>query len=169
MRDLYKGSVLLLLAFIASLVTLSAEDRHWKLPFAKYYVDPDSYLHPNSDVAAIQAQLFAGLDPTVNAAPTATGKSKTKTRALASVCFKGNIARDKSSDLFHGAAYVSIKETDDTFIEVNETDFLIKNAFAIQSASIVSALPAPMQNRLDSALESGRCATLDLYLSKISN
>jgi len=159
MRDIHKGVILLIMAVLASIASLSVEDRHWKMPFITF----DS--PQNDDVAKLQAQLLAGLDPTQNTAPTAAGNPA---KLPPVVCLKGKIARDSSADLYHNAIYVSVKDVSDTYIELSDNQILLlKSAFETQSASVISALPVDVKQRLNQAVSVGGCGQIDLYLSKI--
>jgi len=159
MKDIHKGVILLIMAVLASIASLSVEDRHWKMPFITFESQS------NDDVAHLQAQLLAGLDPTENSAPTAAGDSAKLTPV---VCLKGKIARDSSADLYHDATYVSVKNVSDTYIELSDNQILLlKSAFETQSASVISALPFSVEQRLDQAISAGGCGQIDLYLSKI--
>lgn len=161
MKDIHKGVILLLMAVVASVVSLSVDDRHWKMPFVKFDSDP------HSDVSQLQAQLLAGLDPTENAAPTAAG---TTTKSDNIPCFAGKIARDKNSDTFHDALYLSIKKSSETYIELiqNQT-YLLKSAFETQSASVIASLPAKVEQQMAQISSIESCKQLDIYLSKINN
>jgi len=159
MRDIHKGVILLIMAVLASIASLSVEDRHWKMPFITFESQR------NDDVAQLQAQLLAGLDPTQNAAPTAAGNPA---KLPPVVCLQGKIARDSSADLYNNATYVSVKDASNTYIELSDNQILLlKSAFETQSASVISALPVSAEQRLDQAISAGGCGQIDLYLSKI--
>ncbi|NQZ31808.1 MAG: hypothetical protein HRU06_11065 [Oceanospirillaceae bacterium] len=161
MRDIHKGVILLFLAVLASIVSLSVDDRHWEMPFMTFDSDP------HSDVADLQAQLLAGLDPTENAAPTAAGVTA---KAVNTPCFAGKIARDNSTDEFHNALYLAIKQSNDTYIEVIQSQtYLIKGAFETQSASIIESFPSAVEQKIGQISNITSCKQLDVYLSKINN
>ena len=173
MRDIHKGAIFLILALLASVVTLSMDDRRWEMAFINWEEKQDL------DVQNIQSQLLAGIDPTLNAEATAAGSaSNTQQRAVASnpsskknsFCFSGKIARDLSSDQFHEMPYISIKEHQDTFISIdNNFALLIKSAYEVQSASLIQSLPSSAAQLMQSAMENGRCIELDLHLAKIKS
>jgi len=159
MRDTHKGVIFLFLALLASIAAIYEDPRHWEMPFINFTTSPQD------DVALLQAQLLAGLDPTENAAPTAAG-NPVKTPPVQ--CLEGKVARDKSTDLYHDAQYVSIKELGNTYIELANRDVrLLKSAFETQSASIIDSLPVKVEQFLDQAMVKGKCGKIDLYLSKI--
>jgi len=157
MKDVYKGITLLLLAGVASAISLSVDDRHWNMPFVKF----DSATE-NTEISGIQTQILAGLDPSTITQPTAAGKG-----ALPS-CFQGKIARDKSTDLFSGVGYLSVKAFDEMYIEVKGKDiYLLRGAFETQSASVIAQLPDDVMQRIEAAASDMKCAKVDMYLAKI--
>lgn len=160
MKDLHKGVILLLLACLVSIITFFIEDRHWEMAFIRFN-QPD----PNQDVADIQAQLLAGIDPTLIAEPTAAGPTNQVKHAP---CFNGKISRDSQADSFHDQPYISIKENQATYIIIaNDQAFLRKSPYEMQSASIIPIMPATALSLMHSAVQAGRCASLDLHLAKI--
>ncbi|EPJ54957.1 MAG: hypothetical protein OFPI_04910 [Osedax symbiont Rs2] len=157
MKDVYKGITLLLLAAVAGVLSLSVEDRHWNMPFVKFDAPTQS-----QEISGIQSQILAGLDPSTITQPTAAGKTGLPN------CFQGKIARDKSTDLFSGAGYLSVKAFDEMFIEVKgENAYLLRGAFETQSASIIEQLPEDILQRMLSADSDLQCAKIDMYLAKI--
>ncbi|MCJ8338233.1 MAG: hypothetical protein MJK10_07145 [Pseudomonadales bacterium] len=157
MKDVYKGITLLLLAGVASVISLSVEDRHWNMPFVKFDATPES-----TEIRGIQAQILAGLDPSTITQPTAAGKAALPT------CYQGKIARDKSTDLFSGVGYLSVKEFDQMYIQVKGVDtYLLRGAFETQSASVIEQLPANVLQRIEQAGKGRKCAKIDMYLAKI--
>ncbi len=173
MRDIHKGAIFLILALLASVVTLSMDDRRWEMAFINWEEKQDL------DVQNIQSQLLAGLDPTLNAEATAAGNPSNTQQAVISnsasakknsYCFSGKIARDLSSDQFHEMPYVSVKENQDTFINIdNDFALLIKSAYEMQSASLIQSLPTNVAQLMQSAMANGRCIELDLHLAKIKS
>ncbi len=179
MRDIHKGVIFLILALLASVVTLTMEDRRWEMAFINWDKKQDQ------DVLDIQAQLFAGIDPTLNAQPTAAGNAinpeidnpisiddvnlaPVAISKKGSYCFSGKIARDLNTDPFHDLPYTSIKNNRDTFINIdNNLAFLLKSAYEVQSASLISVLPVNAQQLMQSAIDGGHCIDLDLHLAKI--
>lgn len=153
MKDVYKGVALLLLAAVASIITLSIEDHGWQITAVKFESDPD--------VESLQSQILAGFDPTETQQPTAAGNR------VVPQCFQGLIERDNNSDLFNGEKYVSVKKMEDMYIEVR-SEYLLRDAFQTQSASIVKQVPSEVLERLGSASEGLDCATVNIYLAEIS-
>ena len=157
MKDIYKGITLLLLAAVAGVISLSVEDRHWNMPFVKF--DQPSQ---TEEISGIQAQIIAGLDPSTVTQATAAGKAALPT------CFHGKIARDKSTDLFNGSNYLSVKTFDEMYIEVKgKNTYLLRGAFETQSASIIEQLPGSVLQRMENAGNKSKCAKIDMYLAKI--
>jgi hypothetical protein len=173
MRDIHKGAIFLMLGLLASVVTLSMDDRRWEMAFINWDEKQDL------DVQNIQSQLLAGLDPTLNAQATAAGNPSTTQKSIAenvvsnkksAFCFSGKIARDINSDQFHEMPYISVKEDQDTFISIdNNFALLLKSAFEVQSASLIQSLPSSVAHTMQLAIENGRCIELDLHLAKIKS
>ncbi|NRA20658.1 MAG: hypothetical protein HRU05_09290 [Oceanospirillaceae bacterium] len=159
MKDIHKGIILLCMALLASIISFSVDDRHWNMPFVSFAEDS------HRDVADLQAQLLAGLDPTENSAPTAAGN---QSNDLQTSCLSGKIARDKTTDKLHDDSYISVKESSAVYIQIIlKQVLLVKGPFETQSASVIDVFPNTVSERLELASNSGNCTQIDLYLSKI--
>ncbi len=161
MKDYRKGILILLLGGLVTILALAEDDRRWEMAFINLGAETEQ------QVADLQAQILLGIDPTLNAEVTAAGAVK---RAAMPTCYKGKIARDFQTELFHDHPYTSIKNLNQTYIEVtsaNQLVFLVKGAFETQSASILEVFPERVEQSLELISGASECIQLDMYLAKI--
>ncbi|MGB1239501.1 MAG: hypothetical protein ACPG4U_14880 [Pseudomonadales bacterium] len=156
MRDYYKGGILLLLATLASVFTLSIDDHGFDIAVIKFESE-------DSDVAALQQQILAGFDPSETQQPTAAGPVAVPT------CFRGALSRDSQSDSYHGSRFVSIKDNENMYLLLPDDQvYLRRETFQTQTADMVSALPEHVAVKLGKMQNSAECARVDVYLHGIN-
>ncbi|EPJ47867.1 MAG: hypothetical protein OFPII_09370 [Osedax symbiont Rs1] len=161
MKDYRKGILILLLGALVTILALAVDDRRWEMAYINFGTETEQ------QVADLQAQILSGIDPTLNADATAAGAVK---RVAIPTCYRGKIARNLQTELFHDQPYTSIKNLNQTYIEVasaNQLTFLVKGAFETQSASILKALPERIEQKLELVSGTSQCIQLDMYLAKI--
>jgi hypothetical protein len=164
MKDLRKGMFILLLGVIASISAFTLEDRRWEMAFINFDTESSNQIN---EIDALQAQLLAGVDPTTISEATAAGGVSSK---LSFNCSNGKIIRDNAADSFHNAIYTSIKHTDGSYIELQDSEsFLFKTAFETQSATLLESLPNDISEQMILASQMDSCSKIDMYLAKIKN
>lgn len=164
MKDLRIGMFILLLGVIASISAFTMEDRRWEMAFINFDAEPNNQLN---EIEALQAQLLAGVDPTTISEATAAGGAS---RKLSFNCANGKIIRDNVTDSFHNTIYTSIKHSDGSYIELQDSkSFLLKTAFETQSATLLESIPSDISEQMILATQMDSCSKIDMYLAKIKN